>query len=501
MTAAATSDLQKSAAYRQPDSRRTDLARTLRIARDRLQSPTGLAAPFGAELLALHVQAQQTAAAVMPLPIMLTAFGLSAFTDTLNALLWMATALFGFAVQFAVRRRFESVPADSVDRKRWTMLFQGGHFASGIAWAYLAAFGCEACGPLRFEIFQFAVLFLAIALTAMVSWTMRHVVAVTFMPASAILFWKLTGTSDPVAGAMYAMLIGAVPFFSVVAAKLRQNTVERMKYRAEKDELIAELDTARVISDEARRRAEEANLAKSRFLATMSHELRTPLNAILGFSEVISSEILGPIGNASYKEYVNDIHSSGQHLLGLINEILDLSRVEAGRYDMHEEAVALVAVTRDCIGYVKLKSETKGIRLKVQVEKNLPQLWADERAVRQIILNLLSNAVKFTPSGGTITVRVGWTAGGGQYVSVKDTGPGIPEEEMPVVLSNFGQGSTAIKAAEQGTGLGLPIVRALLHLHEGDFVLTSKLREGTEAVAVFPHSRVLEVMPAFNDFD
>ena len=152
------------------------------------------------------------------------------------------------------------------------------------------------------------------------------------------------------------------------------------------------------------------------------------------------------------------------------------------------------------MGFIRLKVETKKIRLKMQVEENLPQLWADERAVRQIILNLLSNAVKFTPVGGTISLRVGWTAGGGQYVSIRDTGPGIPDEEMPVVLSAFGQGSIAIKAAEQGTGLGLPIVKALLHMHDGDFALASKLREGTEATAVFPHSRVLEVMPAFNEF-
>ncbi|MDX1729921.1 MAG: ATP-binding protein, partial [Aurantimonas coralicida] len=135
-----------------------------------------------------------------------------------------------------------------------------------------------------------------------------------------------------------------------------------------------------------------------------------------------------------------------------------------------------------------------------EFESGLPAMWADERSLRQIILNLLSNAVKFTPRGGEITLRVGWTAGGGQYLAVKDNGPGIPEEEIPIVLSSFGQGSIAIKSAEQGTGLGLPIVQALMKMHDGSFELRSRLREGTEAIAIFPNSRVLEVMPALDEY-
>ena len=144
---------------------------------------------------------------------------------------------------------------------------------------------------------------------------------------------------------------------------------------------------------------------------------------------------------------------------------------------------------------MELKARNKDIRVIQDFEQTLPRLFADERAVRQITLNLLSNAIKFTPSGGEVRVRVGWTAGGGQYISVKDNGPGIPDEEIPVVLSAFGQGSIAIKSAEQGTGLGLPIVQGLLALHGGEFQLHSKLREGTEAVAIFPPTRVMEALP------
>lgn len=144
---------------------------------------------------------------------------------------------------------------------------------------------------------------------------------------------------------------------------------------------------------------------------------------------------------------------------------------------------------------MELKARNKDIRIVQEFETTMPRLFADERAVRQITLNLLSNAVKFTPTGGEVRVRVGWTAGGGQYLSIRDNGPGIPAEEIPVVLSAFGQGSIAIKSAEQGTGLGLPIVQGLVAMHGGEFELHSKLREGTQAIAIFPPSRVMEAMP------
>jgi len=142
-----------------------------------------------------------------------------------------------------------------------------------------------------------------------------------------------------------------------------------------------------------------------------------------------------------------------------------------------------------------LRARSKNIRITEQFEPGLPPVWADEKSMRQVVLNLLSNAVKFTPQGGEVAVKLGWTAGGGQYVAIRDNGPGIPEDEIPVVLSAFGQGSIAIKSAEQGTGLGLPIVQAILNKHNGEFVLRSKLREGTEVIAILPPKRVLESVP------
>ena len=249
-----------------------------------------------------------------------------------------------------------------------------------------------------------------------------------------------------------------------------------------------------MISDEARRRAETANKAKSRFLATMSHELRTPLNAIMGFSEVMQGEIIGPMHNPTYREYAGNIHESGRHLLNLINEILDLSRIEAGRYELHEETVRLTDVAEDCHRLLRLKADAKGLQLVEDYDPDLPPVWVDQRAMRQIVLNLLSNALKFTPKGGRITVTIAQTSDGGQWLSVRDTGPGIPEDEIPKVLQAFGQGSLAHQTAEGGTGLGLPIVQNLIELHGGTFELRSELRKGTEAIVLLPKQRVLQTV-------
>jgi two-component system cell cycle sensor histidine kinase PleC len=291
-----------------------------------------------------------------------------------------------------------------------------------------------------------------------------------------------------------AMTLTAQAYFTMLAQRLYSTTLATLEARAEKDALIGELEQAKAISDEARSRAESANISKSRFLAQMSHELRTPLNAILGFSEVMKSEVFGPHAVPTYKEYAADIHNSGVHLLNLINEILDLSRIEAGRYELNEEAVDLALVVGDCHRLLQLRAHNRGISIHEAFEAELPRLWADERACRQICLNLLSNAIKFTPQGGEVWLKVGWTAAGGQYMSVKDNGPGIPEDEIPIVLASFGQGTNAIKSAEQGTGLGLPIAKNLIDLHSGTFTLRSKLRFGTEVIVTFPPERVMSAL-------
>ena len=355
---------------------------------------------------------------------------------------------------------------------------------------------CGACGASQFPEVKAAVLLAAMAGTALCVSALRSALALTFaLPVAvfAVTSVRFTQASDV---AMLLLLIAALPFLIVVSSFMNRTAVMLLSFQSEKDGLFAELETQKGISEEARRRAEEANLAKSRFLASMSHELRTPLNAILGFSEVMATEVLGPMQNAIYRDYARDIHESGKHLLDLINEILDLSRIEAGRYQLNEEPMSLIDTVEDCCRMMELKARNKDIAVVQNFEPTLPRIFADARAIRQIVLNLLANAVKFTPTGGTIEVRVGWTAGGGQYLSIRDNGPGIPSDEIPIVLSAFGQGAIAIKSAEQGTGLGLPIVQGLVAIHGGAFELHSKLREGTEAVAIFPPNRVMEELPA-----
>ena len=384
---------------------------------------------------------------------------------------------------------------DSIDGEQraraWRRKFVLATAFCGSAWAYLVLAllqsderNAQAFAVLVMLLVSTVMSLLAAAIpAAFVAGMLPMIVGVVVLYAS-----RVQGSALPAA----ALAVGVIGYFLVVVQRLHAASARAVSFQAEKDALIAELEQARLNSDEARRRAESASLAKSRFLATMSHELRTPLNAILGFSEVMKGELFGPHSVPVYKEYSNDIHASGQHLLMLINEILDLTRVEAGRYELKEEPVSLPGVVEGCCRLLEMRARSRNLALAQTLEAELPPLRADERAVRQATLNLLTNAIKFTPSGGSIVIKVGWTRNGGQYVSIRDDGPGIPPEEIPTVLSSFGRGSLAHKNAEEGTGLGLPIGKGLIELHGGQFRLTSKVGEGTEAVIIFPPERVVE---------
>ncbi|MEX0409244.1 HAMP domain-containing sensor histidine kinase [Aquibium sp. LZ166] len=470
--------------------RNADVARTVRETRDRLSQQPGNPA-FDREMIKLHAGALTGSAIVLPLLAVVVALaGLFVGMGAI-VVLWAATTVAAYAGLAWYAQGISRTEASEIDVSEVRLWFLVAHAVTGLCWVWFSGMGCSDCQIGQFPIIKAAILLLAIAATAILAYALRGAMEATFaMPVAAYVIlgvhlWL------PVEAVMAALLAASLPFFSYVSSHLHRSAVMLLSFRTEKDGLIAELETANAISDEARRRAEEANLAKSRFLASMSHELRTPLNAILGFSEVMAKEVLGPLPNPTYRDYARDIHDSGEHLLDLINEILDISRIEAGRYQLHEEPLQIVETVEDCCHLIELKARNKDLRIVQQFEQDLPPLRADERAVRQITLNLLSNAVKFAPTGGEVRVRVGWTAGGGQYISVKDNGPGIPADEIPVVLSAFGQGSIAIKSAEQGTGLGLPIVQGLLDMHGGRLELNSKLREGTEAIAIFPAERVL----------
>jgi two-component system cell cycle sensor histidine kinase PleC len=389
-------------------------------------------------------------------------------------------------------RQFLERPMSEISAPAWRLRFVVLDLFYGLAWMFILIHPVGA--DESSSTFMLFVMLLVVAVSSMLASSLPTAVfTATFPVTTAVaLDFILQGTLRDYILAMMALT--AQGYFAALTYRLYSSTLATMEARAEKDALIGELEQAKAISDEARRRAEAANIAKSRFLAQMSHELRTPLNAILGFSEVMKTEVFGAHAVPAYREYSSDIHNSGVHLLGLINEILDLSRIEAGRYELNEESVSLVAIVEDCHHLLKLRASSRRITLHEVFEPELPRLWADERAIRQICLNLLSNAIKFTPQTGDIWLKVGWTASGGQYISVKDTGPGIPEEEIPIVLASFGQGSNSIKSAEQGAGLGLPIAKSLVDLHGGTFTLKSKLRIGTEVIVTFPPERVVAAM-------
>jgi two-component system, cell cycle sensor histidine kinase PleC len=449
-------------------------------------------------LLRAYAANQRGMVLIAPLLAIVIAGIATLWTPWIKAAAWLAGVLVGNAVLMLLCRRLQSTNTNDVRIELWRRRFIAAEFFNGTLWAALVFL--PAAGDQSFPlIFMFAVMIVVMAMRTLTASNLPITSVTGTLPITVAIVLRFVVAGEMLYLVMAGLAIGAQVFFILLARQFHITVLAMLGLRAEKDVLIAELEQAKSVSDEARRRAEEANLAKSRFLATMSHELRTPLNAILGFSEVLKDEILGRHNVEAYKEYSADIHKSGKHLLNLINEILDLSRIEAGRYELKEEAVSLVAVVDECRHLLKLKAEQRDITIHENFESRLPRIWADERAIRQIVLNLLTNAIKFTPNGGEVRLIVGWTAGGGQYLSVADTGPGIPEDEIPTVLQTFGRGSLAHKNAEEGSGLGLPIVAKLVELHGGTFNLRSKLREGTVATAAFPSNRVITALPPISD--
>ncbi len=241
----------------------------------------------------------------------------------------------------------------------------------------------------------------------------------------------------------------------------------------------------------AKEEAELASRAKSDFLANVSHELRTPLNAIIGFSEIIKDQLFGPMGNQRYREYAIDIHDSGTHLLSLINDILDLSKIEAGKFELHEEAIDLERATKSCFRIMRDRAEEAGVVLEHRFPAQVPNLKADPRAVKQILLNLLSNAVKFTDPGGRVLVYSSINQEGGLVLHVEDTGIGIAEADIAKAMAPFGQVDSSLSRKYEGTGLGLPLTRHLVDLHDGDLTLNSNMGQGTHVSICFPSQRVL----------
>jgi PAS domain S-box-containing protein len=241
----------------------------------------------------------------------------------------------------------------------------------------------------------------------------------------------------------------------------------------------------------ARQLAEKASTAKSEFLAKISHEIRTPLNAIIGFSEVMLDERFGPIGNERYRQYLKDIHGSGGHLVTLINDLLDLSKIEAGKLELSFVSVNLNDLVQQCVAYMQEQANRERVIIRTSLPPSLPQIVADARSVRQIALNLLSNSIKLTGAGGQVIVSTALTDEREVVLRVRDTGTGMNEKELQTALEPFRQFATTPRWDASGTGLGLPITKALAEANHARFRITSRVEDGTLVEVAFPAARIL----------
>jgi len=273
----------------------------------------------------------------------------------------------------------------------------------------------------------------------------------------------------------------------VLEVRVRELEFTQSMLQRHRDELSHVAERLR----DSREKEHKANLAKSEFLANMSHELRTPLNSILGFAEIMELGTFGAIGNERYREYLGHIHASGKHLLELINDMLDLAKVESGRLELEEDAVDFRHLLHDCEVLLQQRLDRGGLKFHRRVPERLPSLMADERKLKQILLNLLSNAIKYTPPNGRVSVRA-WRDRKGRFnFSVADTGIGMAPEDIPKALEPFGQVDNVMISSEEGTGLGLPLTKALVELHGGTFGLESEVGKGTIATVTIPAERIL----------
>jgi two-component system cell cycle sensor histidine kinase PleC len=486
MTSGASADARAAASAAANAKRRS--FRSVQEAREKLNYGSGAKPEFEYELLLMFVRNELSTAITTPLLAVIVATGAMFWASPAPLMLWLATIFISKGILISLCRQFLRAPPDAATISVWRAKITAAEFFYGVCWAAVAFISVdtqdEAAGT-----FIFATLLVVIAMRVLFASTVMPIVYAGTLPMTIAIVLRFAMLDNPFYWAMAAMAVGVHIYFIWLMNGMNQTVTSMLEFKAEKDALIAELEQSKAISDEARLRAEEANHAKSRFLATMSHELRTPLNAIIGFSEVLGERLFGEL-NEKQAEYTEDILSSGRHLLSLINEILDLSKVEAGRMELELATFDLPLAIDNARTFVRERAITHGITLDVAIDERLGDFIGDERKIKQILLNLLSNAVKFTPEGGRIGIDAR-QSNGAVEISVTDTGVGIAPEDQPKVFEEFRQVGSDYEHKSEGTGLGLTLAKKFVELHGGKIWLTSEAGKGSSFTFSLPITAAL----------
>jgi two-component system, cell cycle sensor histidine kinase PleC len=451
-------------------------------------SPSAL--PWQGDLLELFLRNQMNLAPIMPILTLLTAMTALTWVDVPVVMAWLIGALGCHSVQLYLCNRYFLHPRTRSEQSDWVGMISASELFQGTFWVLpLFFFWPEADAVQRTFLFS----------TIMAVTVVRLLVVANFMPVlvagtgviSIGVAVRCVTEGEMIYYALAGLVMMLEVFFLFVSRQLQDTARDRLIFRAQKDQLIEELRLEKERAEEARQKAEDANRSKSAFLANMSHELRTPLNAILGFSEVLERELFGPMQNNTYKDYAGDIHNSGRYLLTLINDILDLSRIEAGRREISEEPTTVAHCLEHAQNMLVARTTEKNISISINTPANLPKLLCDYRGLNQIAINLLGNAVKYTPDDGKVVMTARVLPDGRMAIIISDNGPGIPKIEQQQLLSAFSRGAYATKLAIEGAGLGLPIVKGLMEAHNGTLDISSEPGKGTDIICYFPSARVL----------
>lgn len=448
--------------------------------------------PWNRDMLTLFVKNQIRVGLALPvLAVVFCAISML-WNPWTTSIAWLAGILVAQAVQIFICKMYLR-PSNDKDKHtlgEWIGMLAASEHLFAICWSVPLFLFWEDANSTQ-QVLTIATLMAVIAVRIMIANSyMPVILAGTGVITMAIVI-KCAMVGTPMYIGLGAMALLAEVFFIQLARNLQKTARDMLIFKAQRETLIDELKQAKQDAESGRTRAEVANVAKSRFLATMSHELRTPLNAIMGFSEILSEEMMGPHSVNVYKEYSEDIHHSGNYLLNLINDILDLSRIEAGKHKVNDQTVNLKEILIDAKHLLDMKIAHKNQTLKFEMPDDLPAVCGDERSIRQIWLNLLSNASKFSPPKTQITTGAKHLTNGALSVFVTDEGVGMTQDEIDDVLGMFNRAEDSDRKAIEGAGLGLPIVNGLIHLHSGELVITSEKGKGTTVTVTFPPVRVL----------